>query len=57
VRVMRVCVRVFIGVSACACCERLCCTVLFFKKKERKDRNRAISNLVCIDLVQKKLNK
>jgi hypothetical protein len=28
----RVCVRVFIGVSVCACCERLCCTVSFSKK-------------------------
>jgi hypothetical protein len=28
----RVCVRVFIGVSMRACCERLCCTVSISKK-------------------------
>jgi hypothetical protein len=30
----RVCVRVFIGVSVRACCERLRCAVSFSKKKE-----------------------
>jgi hypothetical protein len=30
----RVCVRVFIGVSVCACCECLRCTVSFSKKND-----------------------
>jgi hypothetical protein len=34
----RVCVRVFIGVSLCACCERLCCTVWISKKKNKSNK-------------------
>jgi hypothetical protein len=33
-------VRVFIGVSVCACCERLRCTVSFSKKRKLCERCR-----------------
>jgi hypothetical protein len=38
----RVCVRVFIGVSMRACCERLCCTVSISKKKCQNHLKRAM---------------